>query len=55
MNLTRSDILAAAIPPVAGFSLADVNHLASLASLLLGASYLVWKWYREANTPPASK
>lgn len=50
--ITRSDILAAAVPPAAGLTLAEVNQIASLASLALGAAYLIWKWLREAKTPP---
>lgn len=53
-RLALPDYLAAAAPVLGSLSLAEVNTLAQIVGALLGAAYLVWKWRREARTPPPS-
>ena len=57
MILTKSETFAVLAAPTAGvgMTIADVNGYLTAVSIILGIAYLVWKWKREANTPPASK
>ena len=51
-RLSLPDYLAAAAPVLGSLSLAELNSLAQLVGAGLGAAYLIWKWRREAKTPP---
>jgi hypothetical protein len=51
-RLSPSDYVAAAAPVLGSLSLAEINTCAQIFGALLGAAYLVWKWRREARTPP---
>ena len=57
MNLQKVETLAvAAVPPVAGLTLAQVNAFLGCVSLVLGIAFTVWNWRRLAREkqPPTS-
>lgn len=47
-----SDIIAATAGGAAGITLAHINAALTTLSITLGIAYLIWKWLREAKTPP---
>lgn len=51
-SLRPADILAAVTPSASALTLAEWNHLVAIGCALLGAAYLLWRWRREARTPP---
>lgn len=51
-RLSTSDFITAAAPVLGSLTLAEVNTLAQIGGAALGAAYLLWKWRREARTPP---
>lgn len=54
MRISVSDLATAAAPVVGGLTLSTINQVASLVGTLTGFAYLVWKWRRDARTPPRS-
>lgn len=51
MNSQEKDILVAAIPTTASFTLSQINNLVGIIGGLIGIAYLIWKWRKEANRP----
>lgn len=51
-HFRTSDIIAASAAPAAGLTLSHVNGVLTTVSITLGIAYLIWKWRREARTPP---
>ncbi len=51
MNSHEKDILVAAIPTTASFTLSQINSLVGIIGGLIGVAYLIWKWRKEANKP----
>lgn len=51
MNSQEKDILVAAIPTTASFTLSQINSLVGIIGGLIGIAYLIWKWRKEANKP----
>jgi hypothetical protein len=51
MNSHEKDILTAAIPTTASFTLSQINSVIGIIGGLVGISYLIWKWRKEANKP----
>lgn len=49
MNSQEKDILVAAIPTTASFTLSQINSLVGIIGGLIGIAYLIWKWKKEAN------
>ena len=49
MNSQEKDILVAAIPTTASFTLSQINSLVGIIGGLIGIAYLIWKWRKEAN------
>lgn len=56
MNIEKAQTLVlAAVPPAAGFTLAQVNTALGFVSLVLGIAFTIWNWRRLAREkqPPA--
>jgi hypothetical protein len=51
MNSHEKDILTAAIPTTASFTLSQINSVIGIIGGLVGIAYLIWKWKKEANKP----
>jgi hypothetical protein len=51
MNSQEKDILVAAIPTTASFTLSQINSVIGIIGGLIGIAYLIWKWRKEANRP----
>ena len=51
MNSQEKDILTAAIPTTASFTLSQINSVVGIIGGLIGIAYLIWKWKKEANKP----
>ena len=51
MNSHEKDILTAAVPTAASFTLSQINSLVGIIGGLVGIAYLIWKWRKEANRP----
>jgi hypothetical protein len=49
MNSHEKDILTAAIPTTASFTLSQINSVIGIIGGLIGIAYLIWKWRKEAN------
>lgn len=43
------DLLTAGSPLVLCVTLSQINEVLAMIGTLLGISYLLWKWYREAH------
>ena len=51
MNSHEKDILTAAIPTTASFTLSQINSVIGIIGGLVGIAYLIWKWKKESNKP----
>ena len=51
MNSQEKDILVAAIPTTASFTLSQINSVIGIIGGLVGIAHLIWKWRKEANKP----
>jgi hypothetical protein len=47
-NSLPKDVLTAATPTIAMFSLGQINEIAALIGSILGIAFLLWRWRREA-------
>ena len=47
-NTISKDVLTAATPTIAMFSLGQINEIAALIGSILGIAFLLWRWRREA-------
>jgi hypothetical protein len=51
MNSHEKDILTAAIPTTASFTLSQINSVIGIIGGLVGIAYLIWKWKKESKKP----
>jgi hypothetical protein len=49
MNSHEKDILTAAIPTTASFTLSQINSVIGIIGGLVGIAYLIWKWKKESK------